>query len=386
MKNVKKDRDTILTRYSALAGSKLTHGNANIADLSDENRPTKLAEKYSELYDNEWTEAFSFLTAEDRRTSEEACKIIAKAFCCIYSACRQKADCDMEDLIASMKSFYEADNIPSEILKTVKDQRKKHPNRNVDKIRKLYNDDMGKILPTEEQDSTNVSQFLLKSIDLCWLMAVQDPPVCIDTNLPRMDEIFNINLYKPYTATGKYIAFIVWPTLYLSHRGSVLCKGIAQGKKSQNVNVEKTYNTLSEDNKGSLIPFVNISKDNNGSSKVSKTDTTTKSNRNEQLPQNRQELSVAHYSHEVNGAKNEKFNKSTDDRRRVFRDKDYKNPPQTTSDAKDEHNPKSSADVPNLSISNSEAAKKTNFKTWYSAQQSGSKQGKNVTTITATKM
>ena len=32
--------------------------NPNIADLSDNNRPTKLAEKYSELYDNEWTNAY----------------------------------------------------------------------------------------------------------------------------------------------------------------------------------------------------------------------------------------------------------------------------------------------------------------------------------------
>ena len=35
--------------------------NPNIADLSDSNRPTKLAESFSELYDNEWTNAFEEL-------------------------------------------------------------------------------------------------------------------------------------------------------------------------------------------------------------------------------------------------------------------------------------------------------------------------------------
>lgn len=40
-----------------MAGAKLTAGNARIQDLSDVNRPQKLAEKYSELYDNEWTDA-----------------------------------------------------------------------------------------------------------------------------------------------------------------------------------------------------------------------------------------------------------------------------------------------------------------------------------------
>ena len=42
-------------RLSELAGAKLTEGNPNIADLSDKNRPTNLAENFSELYDNEWT-------------------------------------------------------------------------------------------------------------------------------------------------------------------------------------------------------------------------------------------------------------------------------------------------------------------------------------------
>lgn len=37
---------------------KLSDNNPDIADLSDENRPTKIGEKYQELYDNQWTDAF----------------------------------------------------------------------------------------------------------------------------------------------------------------------------------------------------------------------------------------------------------------------------------------------------------------------------------------
>ena len=48
-------------RLSRLAGAKLTHGNAAITDLSDTDRPTKIAEKFSELYDNAWTDAFEEL-------------------------------------------------------------------------------------------------------------------------------------------------------------------------------------------------------------------------------------------------------------------------------------------------------------------------------------
>lgn len=48
-------------RLSSVAGDRLRFNNPAIADLSDENRPNKLAEKFSELYDNEWTEFYEKL-------------------------------------------------------------------------------------------------------------------------------------------------------------------------------------------------------------------------------------------------------------------------------------------------------------------------------------
>ena len=54
--------------------NKLTDNNPNIADLSDENRPTKLVEKLSELYDNEWTNAYGVL--EERYPGNEVVNIL----------------------------------------------------------------------------------------------------------------------------------------------------------------------------------------------------------------------------------------------------------------------------------------------------------------------
>lgn len=51
----------ILFRLSRIAGDKLREDNPAITDLSDPNRPTKLGEVYSEIYDNEWTDAFEEL-------------------------------------------------------------------------------------------------------------------------------------------------------------------------------------------------------------------------------------------------------------------------------------------------------------------------------------
>ena len=51
-------------RLSKLSSQDLASGNENVVDLSNENRPVKLGERYSELYDNEWTDAFEVLTSD----------------------------------------------------------------------------------------------------------------------------------------------------------------------------------------------------------------------------------------------------------------------------------------------------------------------------------
>ena len=58
-------------RLSHAVGSKLTSNNPAIADLSDENRPNKLAERFGQIYDNEWTDAFEELTQQSLQVKEE---------------------------------------------------------------------------------------------------------------------------------------------------------------------------------------------------------------------------------------------------------------------------------------------------------------------------
>ncbi|KAK3100145.1 hypothetical protein FSP39_015335 [Pinctada imbricata] len=60
-----REKNEANTRLSEVAGSKLVSGNTNIADLSTENRPTKIAEKFRELYDNEWTEVIEIQGKDD---------------------------------------------------------------------------------------------------------------------------------------------------------------------------------------------------------------------------------------------------------------------------------------------------------------------------------
>ena len=68
---------SLFHRLSELASARLRYNNPDIADLSDENRATKLAEKLSELYDNEWTDLFE-VTKQQNAKLDDVDKSIAE--------------------------------------------------------------------------------------------------------------------------------------------------------------------------------------------------------------------------------------------------------------------------------------------------------------------
>ena len=65
-------------RVSELAGAKLMDNNPDIADLSDPNRAMKLGEKFSSLYDDEWTDAFQTFTEKFNMKEDEAIDALLK--------------------------------------------------------------------------------------------------------------------------------------------------------------------------------------------------------------------------------------------------------------------------------------------------------------------
>ena len=50
----------LFCRLNSLDGDKLTKVTPAITEIGDPNRPMKIAEKYGELYDNEWTDAMGY--------------------------------------------------------------------------------------------------------------------------------------------------------------------------------------------------------------------------------------------------------------------------------------------------------------------------------------
>ncbi|XP_052794372.1 uncharacterized protein LOC128227669 isoform X2 [Mya arenaria] len=270
-------RQTILesVRLRKLAGEKLTQDNPNIMELSDPNRPTKLGEIYSELYDNQWTDAFEGLTQSGYQEAEaiRALNITLKH---AYKFCAKKASemlTKTEDVAMQIFEAYTESRISvwqSMELPSVRDEQfierhwkpkqrhvgdrtgeRRAPNRDKVVVKpakieselvKLLKEVSLSIVPVVQQsylrgkwDETCIEPlepFIKKCLFLCWMMVVQSPPMVFDKNTEEGTKLESA-LYKQYTQTGDVLEYVVWPALFLHEDGPIVCKGVARPKKAK---------------------------------------------------------------------------------------------------------------------------------------------------------
>ena len=86
--------------------------------------------------------------------------------------------------------------------------------------------------PSVIRDLPSVKTFLEQSLDICWLMCIQDPPVVLMFS-GKQGTSFDGQLFTTYTTEGRKVKFIVWPSILLYNDGPILRKGVAQGKKKK---------------------------------------------------------------------------------------------------------------------------------------------------------
>ncbi|KAK3582901.1 hypothetical protein CHS0354_009707 [Potamilus streckersoni] len=228
--------NSLRTRLSELAGAKLTHGNASIADLSDPNRPTKLAEMYSELYSNQWTDAFEYLSKSNTEESDET------LICCLYAIlkdgycfCKKIRDNQKLKLADIMflpaectekNEVTQTDEVSEILAKHLSEAAKLSSSMAISNIFKAF---------VAKKETKKMYRKIMKPcrkyieecVKLCWYMQVQTPPVFIDLKTAK-GHSFVKDMYREYTAKGPRIAYVVWPALFLHYKGPMLVKGVAQ--------------------------------------------------------------------------------------------------------------------------------------------------------------
>ncbi|XP_053390696.1 uncharacterized protein LOC128553538 isoform X2 [Mercenaria mercenaria] len=267
-----KIQSLLLLRQDKEQQTELSH---YIADLSDEKRPTKLAEDFSELYDNEWTDAFGEVGIENdkqkvdfllrllnraneicRNASTEYTSAIKRGFCTlvvetdpttgeVYGEVPGRLASGSKGTRKGTDNGHGRTNaakqkkvIETDFEQTLRNEQKKTVMEIGKFFKERLSEDVEKVgteIILEEQNinqhSEAVAAYIRKCMNICWSMCRHMPPMHVDVPDVTGCIHFDTNKYKPYTKSGSYVHYIVWPALYLHEGGPVLCKGVAQGRK-----------------------------------------------------------------------------------------------------------------------------------------------------------
>ena len=72
-----------------------------------------------------------------------------------------------------------------------------------------------------------LQDFVLSCLEVCWLSAIQDPPLAFDWNFPEGSDVTEKSV-KPFTKSGSKVDYVVWPVMKLCAGGDIICKGVIQ--------------------------------------------------------------------------------------------------------------------------------------------------------------
>ncbi|KAK3578302.1 hypothetical protein CHS0354_004207 [Potamilus streckersoni] len=244
---LKLEKQSLLDRLSENASMKLKDGNPNITDLGDHNRPDKLAEQFSELYDNQWTDGFEFLTTNLKMKDKDAILSLLNIVQLIYETCLSKAESLEQQMHITLalylgqeyKSKEDADYraFREKVMYTIRDFRGHNFYMSMNDVRKDIKERLRENM--DEKICKLCKKFITECSRVCWLMCIKNPPMHITS---ESGIVFNEDIYRSYTAKGPYIAYVVWPVLYLHKHGTILKKGVAQGE------MKKPKSAKAEDN------------------------------------------------------------------------------------------------------------------------------------------
>ncbi|XP_063413399.1 myosin-11-like isoform X2 [Mytilus trossulus] len=226
------EKSDALTRLSDIMGTKLRDNNPAITDLNDPNRPMKLGDQFSELYENEWTDAYSEISdCKSLNLSEiETIAVLLNILKEIYKICSD----DIEEQLSGHKQLVNgfSDDEIEPFLKTAKDSVKTNAANYIPLLyKKIISSTSACKLVAQYKDFS--LQYIENCVKICYFAAVQTPPMVIDFEPGQM---FDKQSYREYTRSGTVVEYLVWPVLYLHKGGPILSKGVVQPKEENNSN------------------------------------------------------------------------------------------------------------------------------------------------------
>ncbi|KAJ8297747.1 hypothetical protein KUTeg_024278 [Tegillarca granosa] len=199
------------------------------------NRPTRLAEMFNEIYDNVWTDTLEGLNQPKQiATEKKAVEHMASILKVCYEYCANKFQdtlTQVEEILLLNVEKNTDEELYKEECKQLKDMLKlagvrtsKGLNQDM-AIKSVHDPKLRKVMETYK-DVTE--KFTKQCLEICWLMAVQDPQVVLHWGSLKEGSSINSDHFKCFTRSGTLLEYVVWPAMLLHKDGPFLSKGIVQ--------------------------------------------------------------------------------------------------------------------------------------------------------------
>lgn len=228
--------DELRNRLSGFASKQLTEGNPNFTDLSDKNRPTRIAENFHAVYDDEWTNALEVLssTKKGNFTEEQAIHKLMNLVKEIYKFCCSTASDQTLNIVMNILKPFAMETQPggkdngkvfrSDLEPKVKLLRREYCMEPIANITEKFERTCEEFKTMQKYQE--VVKYTEKCTELFWLMRTVDPPMVL--KWPERGDDLNVNLYNHYNKKGDKVSYAVWPAVLLHEGGAVMYKGFAK--------------------------------------------------------------------------------------------------------------------------------------------------------------
>ncbi|XP_052283394.1 myosin heavy chain, clone 203-like isoform X7 [Dreissena polymorpha] len=196
-KELQKARDNSENHSVEKADIKPTTSASLHVHLSDDNMPDKVAERFTEIYNNQWIDCLEVMSSEDG-----SCQMLLGMCLKIYSIYAEAIDKERQKEFALLQADTE---LAKEFIS----------------IQERFH---------KESTANAITSYWTKCKEVCKSMIAHDPPIYMDTDTDKHGITFDAKLYEGYTKKGTQIDFVVWPSLYTEKNGTLLRKGVVQCK------------------------------------------------------------------------------------------------------------------------------------------------------------
>lgn len=226
---LRREVDRLRTSLSKVAGERMTEGNPFVTDLSDPNRPQKLAEKFNSLYDNSWTDAFESVSKGN--DEQVICTLLLDTFKDCWKHCSELSKLQLSNMqqccvvpycpISNTSAIEIKEEDSVVYTRHLKDGRRSYAKEFIPKLCQHYWEN---VIPKTSPRDESLKPYIEACLDLCWLSAICDPPIDYSFAPDNLDD------YRGYTQNGDTVDFFVWPAMYLHQYGPLLYQGVVQFK------------------------------------------------------------------------------------------------------------------------------------------------------------